>query len=72
MCKEYVGIACIDGSCPVANNEEYCRMGEDTVSSCADCWLHRGCEDCMREDCVFCGNTKPSGTRTYTKISTER
>lgn len=23
ICKDYVGTACVDGSCPIANREEY-------------------------------------------------
>lgn len=55
-CKEYVGINCVDGTCPIALSdlyEEYCM---DVVKSCKDCWYYKGCEDCLLYDTPECKN----------------
>lgn len=46
-CKGYCGIACVDGTCPIANREEYMERGYDVVWSCDDCHFYKGCEDCV-------------------------
>ena len=35
-CKDYVGVACVDGSCPKANAEEYAERCMDVISDCDD------------------------------------
>ena len=45
-CREYVGVACINGNCPIANRDEYVERGYPVVDSCADCHFNLGCEDC--------------------------
>ena len=45
-CKNYCGVACIDGSCPIANRDEYIERGYDVVRKCEDCYYYKGCEDC--------------------------
>ena len=45
-CKGYVGIACVDGSCPIANRDEYIEYGIPAVWSCEDCHMYKGCEYC--------------------------
>lgn len=43
FCKDYIGSACIDGTCPIA------REGEDgrrPAIKCNECWYYKGCEDC--------------------------
>ena len=30
-CKDYVGVACVDGSCPKANAEEYAERCMDVI-----------------------------------------
>lgn len=47
ICSEYVGRACVDGSCPVANADEYAEYGMDVIRRCEDCWMRKGCEDCI-------------------------
>lgn len=58
-CKGYCGVACVDGSCPIANREEYAERGYDIVSNCNECHYYRGCEDCrfdgMPEYCEMDG-----------------
>lgn len=45
-CPGYVGISCVDGSCPVANQDEYEERGIPLVKTCEDCFMYRGCDDC--------------------------
>lgn len=45
-CKGYCGVACIDGTCPKAWQDEYAERDYDVVKSCDDCHYYRGCEDC--------------------------
>ena len=53
-CRGYVGLACIDGSCPMANAEEYEERGMDVVKSCKDCHYYDGCNDCAFADTEYC------------------
>lgn len=46
VCKDYCGVACIDGTCPVANMDEYAERGYDIVHNCNECFYYKGCEDC--------------------------
>ena len=46
ICKGYCGVSCIDGTCPIANRDEYEERGYDVISSCEDCNRYKGCEDC--------------------------
>ncbi len=46
ICSDYVGVSCIDGSCPIANIDEYIERGYDVVRDCNDCCYYRGCDDC--------------------------
>ena len=43
-CKSYVGVACVDGTCPVARADDW--SNESVPVSCDECWLYKGCEDC--------------------------
>lgn len=63
ICESYVGVACIDGSCPVANSEEYEERCIPVVKSCKDCHCYRGCEDCYFDGTEHCIKTheKDSG-----------
>lgn len=45
-CPNYTGLACIDGSCPIANMEERIERDMDVIRNCKDCYLYKGCEDC--------------------------
>ena len=61
ICKKYVGVACIDGSCPIANTEEYMEYNIPVVRKCEDCHYYLGCEDCALCDTEYCesnGNEK--------------
>lgn len=37
-CPDYVGVACVDGTCPVANREEYAERCMPVISCCRDCF----------------------------------
>ena len=44
-CPDYVGVACVDGSCPLAiyeDNPDYF----DSKPRCKDCGDYKGCSDC--------------------------
>ena len=57
-CPNYVGVACIDGSCPIANQEEFAERCMPVVRSCSDCGYYEGCADCaMADDCDRKENT---------------
>ena len=45
-CENYCGAACVDGSCPIANNDEYNEFRYPTVSRCKQCFYYEGCSDC--------------------------
>lgn len=42
----FVGIECVDGSCPIANADIYAEYGMDVIRSCEDCFVSGKCEDC--------------------------
>ena len=54
QCKGYCGVACVDGSCPVANADEYAERGYDAIRDCKDCYLYKGCEDCAFDGTEYC------------------
>ncbi len=57
-CKNYVGVACVDGSCPRADAEEYAERCMDVISSCNECIYYKGCEDCALAYTEYCSNPK--------------
>ena len=57
VCGAYVGVACVDGSCPIANMEEYAERGMDVVRNCSECSFYKGCEDCALSDTEYCVKT---------------
>lgn len=53
-CKDYVGVACVDGTCPVGNYHVFMAKGMPEIAkafkdagNCNDCSLYKGCEDCF-------------------------
>lgn len=55
-CTSYVGLACIDGSCPVASYYECPEQWSDRPDGCNSCGLYKGCSDCYfcgRSDCSY-------------------
>ena len=57
-CKEYCGVSCIDGSCPVANIDEYIERDYPVIRDCSECHYYKGCEDCY-----FAGRRKDDQLR---------
>lgn len=53
-CKNYLGLACVDGSCPIANAEEYEERCMDVIKKCDDCPFYKGCKDCAFADTEYC------------------
>ena len=45
-CKNYCGVNCVNGNCPVALREEYEERCMDVIKDCSECPYYRGCEDC--------------------------
>ena len=53
-CQNYVGVACVDGSCPMAWQEEYEERCIPVIHNCQECHYYRGCEDCALFDTEDC------------------
>lgn len=53
-CKGYVGLACVDGSCPIANMEEYEERCMDVITKCDNCFYYKGCNDCALLGTEYC------------------
>lgn len=54
ICGNYCGVSCVDGSCPIANADRYAEYEMDVIRRCEDCWMRRGCEDCVFEGSEYC------------------
>lgn len=48
------GVACVDGSCPKANADEYAERDMDVVRNCKDCHYYEGCKDCALYHTNYC------------------
>lgn len=58
-CRRYVGVACVDGSCPIARQDEYEERCIPIIHNCRECHLYEGCKDCYffgTENCEKAGN----------------
>ena len=53
-CEGYCGVTCVDGTCPMANREEYEERGYDVVKNCSECHYYQGCEDCCFYETDLC------------------
>ena len=49
-CPSYIGVTCVNGSCPIANQDKYIEYGIPVTWSCDECTYYEGCKDCC-----FCG-----------------
>lgn len=54
ICPNYCGIACVDGSCPKANIEEYRERCMDVIKKCSECPYYHGCIDCCFFATEYC------------------
>lgn len=59
-CKNYVGVACVDGSCPKTIKEEYEEQGSSALN-CSQCFFYRGCEDCALAGTEHCNGSFGGG-----------
>ena len=59
-CKEYCGVACVDGRCPIALYNEDSTLFE-RKPSCDDCFYHKGCEDCCFNSTDMCDHPTEKG-----------
>mgnify|MGYP000987955629 FL=1 len=53
-CERYVGIACVDGTCPIANIDEYEECCIPLISNCKECFYYEGCKDCALYSTEYC------------------
>lgn len=60
-CKNYVGVACVNGNCPMANREEYIEHDIPVIDNCDECHYYRGCEDCALADTEYCEGRTDNG-----------
>ena len=54
ICNQYVGVACVDGNCPKAHEEEHQERGMDVIRGCDECIFYKGCEDCAFYETQYC------------------
>ena len=66
-CPQYVGVACVDGTCPAANREEYEERGIPVTKGCRDCFYYEGCEDCALYNTEHCYNQDDGQNKRDTK-----
>ena len=74
-CKAYVGLTCVDGSCPVANYNYFIDNGMPDIAEifadtrkCIDCAYYQGCEDCALADTEYCQSSKKELKKTPVKM----
>lgn len=58
ICPGYVGVACVDGTCPRIDHDEEGGYIRPIVESCDECWLYKGCADCALENTEHCTERK--------------
>lgn len=58
-CTGYIGVACVDGRCPGAQEDE---DGRKRRMKCDNCWYYNGCEDCAAPFYKCCPEGKEETT----------
>lgn len=53
-CKNYVGVTCVNGGCPMALAEEYAECCMPIIRDCEDYPFNNGCEDCALSETEYC------------------
>lgn len=73
-CAYYVGLSCIDRSCPKANQDVYENSCMDSTETCEDCPYYEGCSDCTLFGTSYCPEQYPTNhnEHTDTYITTEQ
>lgn len=66
-CAYYVGLACIDQSCPKANQDIYENSCMDSTETCEDCPYYEGCKDCTLFGTSYC--PEQNGRRTGIQLA---
>lgn len=61
-CKNYCGVECVNGNCPIALREEYEERCYPVVEDCGECHYYKGCEDC-----AFSGECKDKPIEVFDK-----
>lgn len=61
-CKSYFGLACVDGTCPVAMQEEYEERCMPVTKKCKDCYFYKGCKDCALYGTKYCYKNQETTT----------
>lgn len=59
ICDRYIGVHCVDGSCPLANAVEYDERGIPLPDDCDDCCCRLGCDDCILDGDARCPLNQP-------------
>lgn len=54
QCVNYVGVSCVNGSCPIARMEEFEERCIPIIKSCINCFYYKGCEDCALYNTEYC------------------
>ena len=60
-CKNYVGVTCVNGNCPMANREEYIERDIPVIDDCDECFYYKSCEDCALADTEYCDGRAERG-----------
>lgn len=53
-CKNYVGVSCVDGNCPIAKKDDYFEVHIPLYKDCMNCYMNKGCEDCALYGTQYC------------------
>jgi hypothetical protein len=61
-CRGYVGVTCVNGTCPKAIKEEYEEQSR-SVLKCDQCFFNKGCVDCALADTKYCMIAKEDESR---------
>ena len=59
-CKDYCGVTCVDGNCPIALYNEDFTMFERKLS-CGHCIYYKGCKDCYFRGTEVCAHKTEKG-----------
>ena len=56
ICRDYVGISCVDGTCPMANPPEHMEAARFSRKTCRSCFSYEGCRDCALAGTEYCSS----------------
>lgn len=65
QCKDYIGIPCINGSCPSEHYNYFMSIGMSEfvknlsiAAKCEDCTFYQGCVDCILAGTEYCEGSR--------------